>query len=64
MKIQIKSGVLRLLVCFGAAFLTAILLRTAIHGSNITQSLGQASVIALSITLALAWFERPRHPRH
>jgi len=61
---QIRPDVLRLLLSFGSAFLTVILLRAVFWGSNITQSLAPAFVIALSIALGLAWIERPQHPRH
>jgi len=62
MWMQIRSDVLRLLIYFGAAFLTVILLRAAFWGSIITQSLAPAFVIALSIALGLTWIEHP-HPR-
>ena len=62
MRTQIKDYLLRLLLCFGSAFLTVILLRAAIYRSTIAQSLAEAFVIAMSIALGLAWIERP-HPR-
>ena len=59
MGMQLRSDVLRMLLCFGSAFVTVILLRTVIWGFSITQSLAQAFVVALSIALGLAWIDRP-----
>lgn len=58
--IQNRPRLLRALLSFAAAFLVVLLFRMPIRSQTAIRDLAEAFVIALCITLALLWFERPR----